>query len=224
MSMSKTKAKPVDRAMPTIRKPKSTDVTRVATTRSTTTAMKGSSLWSGSPELQAANTAWNSAADALEGNAKAISNLRSQLATLEASQRTLRVGWTAATKRMIGIATVVCQGSADNVHALGLDVFTHAAPGAVATPAGLTGKPGSLPGQALLAWHRGSAKHGFLVQHAADVANQATWSVLIPSTRAKYTFDGGQPQSTMHFRVASIDSTSSTGMSPWTDWIATTLR
>jgi hypothetical protein len=222
--MSKTKAKPVDRAMPTIRKPKSSDVTKVATTRSTTTAMKGSSLWGGSPELQAANTAWNSAADSLESNAKAISNLRSQLATLEASQRTLRVGWTAATKRMMGIATVVCQGSADNVHALGLDVFAHVPIGALATPTGLTGKPGSLPGQALLAWHRGVAKHGFLVQHATDVANQATWSVLIASTRAKYTFDGGQPQSTLHFRVASIDPTSSTGTSPWTDWVAVTLR
>ena len=192
--MSTKKAKPVDQAMPTIRKPKGKDGEKISVTRSATTAMTGSSLWSGSPELQAANAAWNKAADALESNGKIVRDLRTQLGLAEATQRELRHGWIAATKHMTGVATVVCKGSADNVHALGFDVATRVAAGPLGAPEGLTAKQGSKAGQVVLTWDRGNANHGSLVMHATDVANQATWSVPIPCTRARYTLDGAPSQ------------------------------
>ena len=222
--MSNKKAKPVDRAMPTIRKPKGSDAAKVNVTRSATTAMQGSSLWANHPELQAANTAWNKAADALESNAKIVRDLRTQLTVAETSQRELRHGWNAATKHMTGVAAVVAEGSADNVHALGFDVLTRVSSGSapLGAPTGLTASQGSKAGQVILTWERGIARNGSLVQHATDIANPATFSAPIPCTRTKYTLGGLTAQSIVHFRVAFIDSAVPEGMSPWSNWIAGT--
>ena len=110
--MSKSKGKP-DRAIPTIRKPSSTDATKVAVARSTTIAMKGSSLWQGASGLQTAVTAWNTASDAIDANAKAIHDLRAQLAVLMAAQGGHRRDWDVARKQVISQAEVVCAGSTD---------------------------------------------------------------------------------------------------------------
>jgi hypothetical protein len=218
------KAKPVDRAMPTIRKPKGSDGAIVSVTRSATTAMQGSSLWASNSELQAANTAWNKAADALESNAKIVRDLRTQLTVAETSQRELRHAWDAATKHMTGVAAVVSQGSADNMHALGFDVLTRVGtgPGPLAAPTGLTAAQGSNAGQVILTWECGIARHGSLVQHATDIANPATYSTVVPSTRTKYTLGGFTAQSIVHFPVAFIDPAVSEGMSPWSNWVAGT--
>jgi hypothetical protein len=220
----KTKASSLTRATPTIRKSKGSDVAKVTVTRSTTTAMKGSSLWSGSPTLQAANTAWNTAADAIEKNAKSITDLRSQLAVLEAAQVGLRHDWLASTKHMVAVAAVVAQGMPDQVAALGFDVLNHGAIGPQPAPAGLTAAIGPASGEVRFAWHRGTALHGFIVQHASDVANQATYSVQIPCTKSKYALVGAPSQSVVHFRVAAIDPLSSSGLSPWTDWVIGTVK
>src|SRR5581483_3786168 len=92
----KQKAKPVDRATPVIRKATGRDGDKITVTRSTTTAMKQAPLWNTTPSLQAAVTTWNTAADSIESNAKAIADLRAQLATLDATQRTHRQDWRVA--------------------------------------------------------------------------------------------------------------------------------
>jgi len=220
----KKKAKPVDRAQPGIRKPKRTDGEKITVTRATTTAMQGSPTWLGSPALQAVTKTWNASADSIEGNAKVIADLRSKLAVAEAAQRGLRADWAVETKQVIATAAIACQGSADLVHGLGLDVLTHAALGPLAAPANLATSQGAALGSAVLTWARGNAHHGFVVQHATDPASQATLSVPVPCTRVRFTFVGGPPSSIVHLRVAAIDPTSPTGQSPWSDWIAATLR
>ena len=220
----KTKVGPVTRATPTIRKPKGSDVAKVTVTRSTTTAMKGSSLWSGSPALQTANAAWNAAADAIEKNAKSIADLRSQLAVLEAAQVGLRLDWDVSTKHMTGVVAVVAAGSPDHVAELGYDVLTRVGTGPLTAPVGLSTALGTAAGQARLSWHRGNARHGFIVQHASDVTNVATYSAQLPCTKSKYTLVGAPSLTVVHFRVAAVDPSSSTGMSPWSDWVACTVR
>jgi hypothetical protein len=76
----------------------------------------------------------------------------------------------------------------------------------------------------VLTWARGDARHGFVVQLARDPASPATLSVPVPCTRSRFTFTGGTPSSIVHLRVAAIDPTSPTGIGPWSDWIAATVR
>ena len=222
--MNKKKGKPVDqRAVPTIRKA-TTGAAKVAVTRSTSSTMKGSPQWQSAPGLQAAVTAWNGLADAMEANAKAIADLRAQLAVLVANQQGHRRDWNAAKKRVISESEVASNGSADQLRVLGLDVVTRVSSGPLAAPGELSTALGKAAGEVVLTWHRGNAAHGFLVQHATDVANPATYSLLMASTRAKYTLKGAQSSTIVHFRVAAIDPASATGASPWSDWVAGTVR
>ena len=221
--VSKQKAKPIDKATPVIRKPKGTDGAKVTVTRSITTAMKAAPPWSSSPTLQAAVTAWNAAADAVESNAKSIADTRTKLAALEASQRANRQSWKTTTKQVTGIVSVVCEGSPDMVHALGFDVFTHAGPITQVAPSGLVSLPAKVAGEAAVSWQKGTAKHGFLVQRASEPANPATIAAAIPCTRTKYKIEGAVSASVVHFRVAAIDPTTPAGASPWSDWVACTV-
>jgi len=220
--MSKqSKAGAIKRARPMVKRP-TVDTAKVALTRGASTAMQGSSLWAGSPDLQAANGAWNKAADAMEKNAKAISDLRSQLTVLEAAQVGLRHDWDAATEHMTGVASVVSKGAPGLVIELGFIVRTRTPAAPLTAPEGLQAALGKAAGEALFSWHRGDAHNGFVVQHASDVANQATYSVLAATTRASYTLKGATAP--VYLRVAAVDPTSPTGQSPWSVWIAGTVR
>jgi hypothetical protein len=217
------KAKPVDQAKPVIRKDKRTDVAKVTVTRSITTVMKAAPQWN-APAIQTAQAAWNVAADAIEQNTKVISDLRGKLAAAEATQRANRHAWTVATRQMVSAVEVTCQGSPDAVHALGFDVQSHVSPGSQPAPSGVAAQPGTVGGEAVVSWQRGSARRGFLVQHATDVANPATMSPAIVSGKTKYTLEGAPSRSTVCFRVAAIDLNAPTGASPWSDWVTTTVR
>jgi hypothetical protein len=223
MKNKKKKAKPVDTAMPIIRKPKHKDGDKISVTRATTTAMKASPTWNNAPTLQAVTTDWNANADAIEGNAKVIYDLRLKLAAAEANQRELRRNWNDVTRQVLATVATVCQGSADQVHQLGLDVLTHEALGPMPAPGGLGTAPGPLPGEAGFTWDRGSARHGFIVQHATDATNVSTVSAPIPCTKSKFTLAGAQSSTVVYFRVAAIDPTSATGQGPWSDWVAGTV-
>jgi hypothetical protein len=225
ISTKKPKAKPVERATPTIGKAKNTDADKVNVTSSTTVSMKASPSWATAPAtVQAATTGWSDVATSLGANATTIVQLKDQLATAEAKQRSLRVKWTDATRQVLGTIAVWCDGSTDMVHGLGLQVLTRQGLGPLAPPSALTALTGAQPGDATVKWARGNAHHGFLVQHATDVATLATYSVPVACTKSKYTLTGATSLSIVHFRVAAIDPSSSTGQTAWSDWIAATVR
>jgi hypothetical protein len=226
LTQKKTKqsAKPVDRATPVIRRSKGTDVQKIAVTREISSKMKAAPLWSSSPVLQASVTAWNAAADAVENTTKTIVDLRTKLAAQVATQRVNRQSWRTTTKQVLADATTACAGSADQVHALGLDVYQHVAPSSQAAPTDLVTLPGKGAGEAVVSWQRGSARKGFMVQRAADPANPASTLAAVPCTKSKYTIENAPPGSVVHVRVAAIDPTSPTGQGPWSDWVACTVR
>jgi len=223
-SMITPKAKPVDRAKPVIRRSRSTDTAKVAVTRTTVSVMQGSPAWANAPAIQTAATAWTTAADAVETNAKILADLRMKLVTVTAEQRGLRRDWNVATQHVLATVAMHTQGSADQIHAYGFDVLARAGSVTVETPADLVTSLGKATGEVAFRWARGSARHGFLVQHATDTANAATVSSAVPCTKAKYTLTGALPAQTVFFRVAAIDPASPTGHTPWSDWIAGTAR
>jgi hypothetical protein len=217
--MSSKKAKPVDRAVPLMRKPRKTDAQKVATTTTTVNAMQGTPLWNANPALQASANDWSTKSGAIGSNAALIEDLKSKLAKAQANQRTLRRDWEDSLKHVLANVATVTQGSADQVHELGFDVRTHATPGGLLpAPTGFAMAHTKVPGEVVVKWEMGDAKHGFIVQRAPDVANPATISAPIPCTRAKYTLKGVTAGS-MHLRVAAIDPASELGQSPWSDWV-----
>jgi hypothetical protein len=221
----KSKVAPADSAQPTIKQPTTTDSEKVAVAHSTTASMAKSPLWATSPDVQAAAKAWGQSADDLDANVKVLADLRNQLAAAEAKQLALRRNWRACKRQVVSTVSFVCAGSADDVKGFSLDVITRATPSLLGAVEGVTSAPGASVGQATVKWPRGLAKHGFVVQHATDVANVATYSPQLPCTKTKYTLGGLAPSgSSVFFRVAAVDPRATSGMSPWSAWIAATVR
>src|SRR5262249_43332536 len=121
---SKGKAKPVDRAEPTLRKETTTDAQKVDVAHSTTASMAKSPLWAAATDVQAAANAWNKSADDLVANAQVISDLQGQLRQAEAKQQGLRRNYRACRRAVLSTVSVVCAGSADAVKGFDLDVIT----------------------------------------------------------------------------------------------------
>jgi len=226
MSISKNqkKAPAVDSAKPSIAKPTVTDVQKVTVARDIVATAKKNPGWATAKDLQAAAAVWSQSADDMEANAAIVTARRSDLRTAEAKQRTLRRTWRAARKQVMGTVDVLCAGSADELKAYGFDVHQRVGRGPLGVPENLTTAPGTALGAGIFSWSKGLATHGFLVQHATDAANPATYSPSIACTKPKFTLTGALPGSNVSFRVAAIDPSSPTGQSAWSGWVAGTVR
>ena len=222
---TKAKTKVVDKAAATIRLATLTDAQKVSVAHDVTTLAKQNPGWAAALDLQAATTAWTKAADQIGSNATQIGQLKLQLHNLETQQLGARRAWRAAKKQVLGAADVLCAGSADELKAYGFEVLTRTPAGTPVAPLDtLTTAPGKAVGQAVVSWLKGSARHGFVVQHGTDVANAASYSAPIPCTATKCTLSGAPSGSNVYFRVAAIDSSSPTGQTAWSAWVSGTVR
>jgi hypothetical protein len=223
ISMSNNK-KAVDNASATIARATLTDAQKVTVAQDIVSTAQKSPLWATATDLQTAAKVWSQTTSDLAANATTVVGQRSALATSEAKQRSLRRAWMAAKKQVLSTADVLCAGSADDLKGLGLDVKNHASLGALPVPVDLGTKPGTVTGQVVFSWSRGVARHGFLVQHATDVTNAATYSPFIPCTKTKLTLSGVPSGSSVSFRVCAIDPSSATDQTAWSAWVAGTAK
>ena len=222
--MSK-KAKLATRAKPATPKPRHTTAAKVSLTRSLTTSMKASSHWSSAAELQSSVTGWNTTADALEAKAAVIAHLRDQLAQALLDQRSLLQNWAAGAKHVFSNVDILAGGDIETMVSLGFQPVVRAPQSVPNVPDHVTSALGKLSGQATVKWDPGVEGHrAYVVQHATDAANAATYSVPVASTRRRYDITGAQPASVISFRVAAVDSSSPTGQTAWCPWVAVTVR
>ena len=220
MSGKKAKATPhVDHARPVLNQSQRTDAQKVAATQSTSASMQASPSWAGAPTVQAAVAKWGQDATALGAKAGVVTQLRLQLATAMGDLRVLRRNWTTSTDHVLSTVNVFSQGSVDTVKSFSLEVQSRTPAGAPVAPANLTIAKGNKPGEALAKWSRGGrARHGFVVQHATDATNPATYSAIAPTTKSKYALDGLPSGSIVYVRVAAIDPNEGEG--PWSQWVS----
>jgi hypothetical protein len=224
--MSKKKKTPpaMDGAVPTIAKPTVTDAQKVTVSLDIVSTAQKNPGWNAAADLQAAAKVWSQSANDLSANAAIVVAQKSALKTTEAKQRSLRKAWVAAKKQVLGAIDVLCAGSADELKAYGFDVRSHAGLGPLAVPENLATAPGTATGQVGFSWARGLCHHGFLVQHATDAANPATYSATVPCTRSKFTLSGVPSGASVSFRVCAIDPSSATGTTAWSGWVAGTAK
>ena len=220
----KAKANPVVRVRPGISKPTVTDAQKVDTTRTSTVAMKASTDWQSAADVQTSVAGWNKSADDIEANAKIVAQLTDQLKTAVSKQRTLRQKWSVCTKQVVTSVDSYCENSLVKIQGFGLAAIKHALHPLLDAPVDIATSPGPLPGEASVTWTRGLAA-GFLVQHATDTANPATYSPSIPCSKVKFTLTGASPSgSSVYFRLAAIDPHAPLGQSPWSAWVAATVK
>jgi hypothetical protein len=223
MSTKKPKASP-DRATPKLRINGRTDKARVTATQALSAAMPQSPDWPQATEAHSALQLVTNGSDALAANAALLVNLRTQVTNAVLKQIALRHDWEVAVGKLLSTVEVFCNGAAEKVAAFGLDVQTRVQHGPQPAPAGLTVKAGTAVGQVVATWTRGGAGNGFIVQHATDPANAATYSVLEPSTKSHVTISGLPSGSLVHVRVAAVDPKVSPALGPWSEWATGTVR
>jgi hypothetical protein len=199
---------------------------KVALTRNVTSAAKQSPHWASATALQSAVTAWNGTADAIAASDAAVRQLREQL---KAAVRNLRVQtqqWGVEASHVLSNVDIISGGDREVIQSFGLEAVVRGTAAAVPVPTAITTTLGKLPGQAVVRWNLGGSKnhHGFIVQRATDVANTAAYSTPVVCTRQRYVLTGAVPASVVHVRVASIDPSSETGQSAWSDWVAASVR
>ena len=79
-------------------------------------------------------------------------------------------------------------------------------------------------GEISISWAKGSARNGFVVQHASDRNDPSTYSAYVPCTKQSFTMRGLPQKTTLHFRIAAIDPTSEIGIGPWSVWVLGSSR
>ena len=218
------KKKLINRAKPVIRASRQNDAERIHVARTTVTQMSQSPEWPNAPGVQAATATWLQAADALEANQKVVSDLRKKLEAAMADQLSHRRDYEAAAQHVVANVALHARGSADTVSGFGLGVRTQSPAGPLGVPTDLATAPGKERGEVTFTWKRGSARHGFNVQHAVDPADPVKVVGPLPCTKARFTVIGMQPSVTVYFRVAAVDPTTPAGLGPWTEWVAGTAR
>jgi hypothetical protein len=212
----------VDHAKAVLPQPKRTDVEKIAATRTLTPAIQASPNWGAAVEVQTAVANLNQDANALEAKAQAAETLRTQFAAAMSDLRIARRNWKVSESHLMSTVNVFAKGSVDTVKSFALEVQTRVPTGAPVAPADLVVLRGTKAGEALVKWTRErKATKGFVVQHATDSANPATYSAIEPTTKSKYTLEGLPSGTTVYVRVAAIDPNE--GRGPWSGWAAGTI-
>ena len=216
--------KPAPRVRPRIAKPRATDAQKVNLTEALSPLIQASPHYAGAPALVAAVTGWKQCTDTVSKNQTAMVTLRDQLRTLVATQRTARNQWVEAMKLVTANVEVLADGDATVAQSFGFDAVVPGAHVALMAPTAFTSKPGLVSGEAVVTWTLGVKVRGFVVQHATDVTNPATYSTPVVCTRRRYTLTGASPASTVSVHVATIDPSYPTGLTAWSEWIAVKAR
>jgi len=106
-----------------------------------------------------------------------------------------------------------------------VDAVVRGTPVVPALPGPIVIVPGVISGTAKATWTAGGTNHhGYVLQHATDVANPATISDSVVCTKRRFLITGAQPASVVHVRVAAIDPSSPMGRSAWSEWAAGSTR
>jgi hypothetical protein len=224
MSANTSKGPHVDDARPILRLPKRTDVDRVKSAQSMGLSVQASANWGQATAVQAALPAVTKSGSDIAANAKVIADLQTQLRNAVAQQRILRRGFGVSVRALLNAVEVFAQGSVDTVKSFGLEVLSRTAHGPLPAPASLFVQTGKLVGQVTAKWVKGLAGNGFVVQHATDITNPATYSALQPSTKTSCTLTGLTSGTSVHVRVAAVDPAAPQDLGPWSDWASGTVR
>jgi hypothetical protein len=219
-----TKPKRANSARPTVRTPVKSDADRVAVSHALSVSMQASPSWAQAVDVHPALTRVSKGADDLLANTKLITELKSQLQDAEAKQRVLRRDWGMSMRSLQSTVEVFAAGNADLVKSLGFEVLNRAQHVVVTAPIDLSVRMGKNVGEVIAAWKRGQARSGFVVQHATDPHNTATYSANLPSTKSTCTLSGFPSGTVVHVRVAAVDPAAQLTTNLWSDWASGTAR
>jgi hypothetical protein len=171
-------------------------------------------------DVKAKTDEWAAAIDGWEANGKQIAVLELQLATLKANEPVLARRWGTKKRAVFSAITDYADGSIDKVHGLGCAVLAHDPLPPAGVPQHVRDKHSKVHGTAIVEWDTMHGRFDFLVQHATDPNNPATFAEPVVSSKSTFRLPGQARGATIYFRVQTLDAKLPGGKTDWTPWVA----
>lgn len=215
--MSKKKS---DFAIATMPGAVDTTVEMVTTGDNAIAGINGSPQLPSAPDVQA-NLALFQAENAnLDANNQKKEKLRQQLAQAEADEVTIVRRWSLRRQGLLHAVSVFCDGSKEKVQAFNLGVLQRNKLPPAVVPTNLHQARSDKPTTPVVVWDRVKGSDGYLVQHATNPADPATYAQPVMCKRARFALPGQMLAGTLHFRVLSLDPALPGGQSDYCAWVA----
>lgn len=170
-------------------------------------------------DVKAKTEDWGAVIDGWEANGKQIAALELQLDAHKANEPVFARRWDTKKRAVFSAITDYADGSIDKVHGFGCGVLGHEPLPPASVPQNLRDKHSKVHGTAAAEWDTMYGKYGFLVQHAADPANAATYAEPVVSSKSTFKLAGQVRGATIYFRVLTLDPKLPGGKTDWTPWV-----
>jgi hypothetical protein len=171
------------------------------------------------PDVKAKTDEWGAVIDGWEANGKQIAALSLQLAALKANEPVFARRWDTKKRAVFSAITDYADGSIDKVHGFGCAVQGHEPLPPAGVPQHLRDKHSKVHGTAIAEWDTVHGRHDFMVQHATDQHDAATFAEPVVSSKSTFKLPGQTRGATIYFRVQALDPKLPGGKTDWTPWV-----
>lgn len=212
-----------DHATATTSGPMGNPVEMVETGSRVIDAVRKSDELPDAPEVAEALDMWALENDKLDANNKLKADLRRRLSLADAEEVTLCRHWSLRRQGVLYAANVHCDGSAERVQRLCLQVVERRKSPPAQVPEDLRQVRSRKPTTLTVAWKKVKGSHGYMVQCATTPEDPATYSRPSMCKRARFAVPGQVLGAQIWIRVLSLDPSLPDGQSDYSAWVAMTV-
>jgi hypothetical protein len=219
-----TSSSQTDRATALISDAYDTSEEKIAVGDKHIAAIKACKELPNAPEVETATKLWEAENDALRTNHTEQAKKAAELEQLRVDEAPILRRWNGRRRGVLTAVDTFADGSKDMVKAFGFDNETRAPVPLATVPQELRPKKTRQAGVAAAIWNPTRGAEGYLVQHASDPKDQATYSPEIACKQAKFELHNQPVGTILYFRVLALDPDLPNGKSAFTDWVAVLVR
>jgi hypothetical protein len=209
-----------DHATARFTEPMDTEAQKVSAANTYIAAIKLSPNWTAATDVQTAIGFWSTETANLDAGAKLIASLEKQLEAARTAQLATLRRWNQRRQGVLYAINVFCDGSKDKMLTFSVALATQGEHTEAGVPVGLIGRTVRKTGVASVEWFATPRNRtGFMVQHATDTTNAATYSAPIVCSKRSFDLTGQTPGAIISFRVLALDPSLPAGQTSWSAWV-----
>jgi hypothetical protein len=213
--------KKADHAIARFTEPTATEAEKVSAAQTHIAGIKASVNWATATGVQTATNAWATETTAVDTGAKVIADLEKQLGVARTNQLANLRRWTLQRQAVLSAINLFCDGSKDTMQTFSVAVAAATARPPASTPVGLTARKGKVSREVAWQWVlTPKNRHGFMVQHATNVADPTTYSQPVSCSKRSFKLLLQTPGTTISLRVMGLDPSLPTGQTDWSAWVS----
>lgn len=174
----------------------------------------------GAVPVQAATQSLSDGVTALKANNDARAKAEAIIESCDKNEPVLLRRVSAQRRGLESAIEIFSDGSKDVVNSFKVTVQQKQEPPEAVTPQNFRAMKPTTHDRAGCRWDPTPGAHGYILQHATNPNDPATFSPEISLSQSKYWLLGLTPGTTVHFRALACDASLPNGRTAYTDWLA----